>query len=71
LMAKVAQQMYQSCIKYDQVAINAYKRGKCKRLTVNKYTDGSKRCEDKYLNGKKIFGGCVDEHNRITGRTSL
>lgn len=59
-MVKFFQEQYQACMQDEQIAINAYKKGKCKALTVKRYNVGSKKCEDKFLNGNKIFSGCFD-----------
>ena len=54
------QEQYNSCMKDRQIAADAYRKGQCKKLEIKRYTVGSKKCEDKYLNGNKIFSSCFD-----------
>ena len=53
------QDHYNDCMRDREVAANDYRQGKCKKLVVKSYTNGSQKCEDKYLDGKKVSGSCV------------
>ena len=57
---KCFQQQYNSCMKSRRLATEAYRKGQCKKLQIKRYNVGSQKCEDRYLNGKKIFGSCTD-----------
>ena len=59
MVLKWYQEQYDSCMHDRQIAARDYKQGKCKKFVVKSYTKGSQRCEDKYIDGKKVSGYCT------------